>query len=530
MKGAFGFQRIALTLIVSVSFIKGIVWSLLVPPLYGYDEPMHFMYGRYIESTHNLRVKFSTKIPLDIWELDEPAEKRTKLKPGESARDIYTEDIDHAIASQPGFYTYHPPLYYCLIAAVESCLKSAGVIWEVLGGRLISIFLGVFTAVLAYSAGRIFWKEEESIAPSVMATLVIFQPMSAFSFAVITNSALEITLFSALLVVGLQIIRSGFTKTLTLILALIMLAGMMNKLSFVAAAPLVVLLALWRWKGKSGLQQDTFKSLSLSLLAVAVPSAIASYWWYQEGWHSGGDSLVHSFDTQLHPKPFSLVRYFTQRPWFEFYGKTIASYFGHFGWKNAALSIPVIACLTLLVSVCLILACVRAAKDLKERDDVDARWRGLSVFFLTGATLSMWLFYTAVDMRVYAVLGGGWFTIRGQYYLSAIIGQVLWIVSAIQWNHSTLRTNLVLMVLCAGAVLLNFHALIGVVTAHCYGVCDLPELFIRVANLQPFSAGTIGGLFYLYIFMSILLLGFIARSALSVARKAGLNSLPCEIA
>ncbi len=517
------FHQIALTLIVLVSFAKGFVWALLIPPLYGYDEPMHFMYGRNIESTHSLRVKSSTMVPLDIWELDEPAEKRTKLKEGVSARNLYHDDVENAVVTQPGFYTYHPPLYYCLVAAVESCLKNAGLVWEVFGCRLISICLGVGTAVLAYCAGRIFWREEKSIAPLVMATVIIYQPMSAFSFACISNSALEITLISVLLVVGMQVICVGFTRNLSVILTFVVLAGMMNKMSFVIAAPLVLMLTLWRWRSKFGGRKESIKNLSLTLLALALPATLASYWWYQEGLSTGGDSLVHSFETQIHPKPFSLIRYFAEKPWLEVYGKTIGSYFGHFGWKDAALSVPTIACLTIGVGICCLVSCVRAVKDLKRQDDVEARLRGFSVLFLTSATLFIVLFYTAVDMRVNAVLGGGWFTVRGQYYMSAIVGQALWVVSAIQWNRSTLLSNLSLTVLSTGAVLLNFYALLGVVVTHCFGVCDLPELFIRVANVQPFNAGIISGLFVAYVLISILLLGFITISSLWVARKPELK-------
>lgn len=512
------FQQIALTLIVLVSFFKGIVWSLLIPPLYGFDEPMHFMYGRNIETTHSLRIKSSSMVPLDIWELDEPAEKRTRLPEGVLARNLYHDDVEHAVVTQTGFYTYHPPLYYCLVAAVESCLKNAGLVWEVLGCRLLSICLGVVTAVLAYSAGRIFWRKENSIAPLVMATIVIYQPMSAFSYACITNSSLEITLLSALLVVGMQIIRVGFTRNLSIALALIVLAGMMNKLSFVVAAPLLILLALWRWKSKFGLPEDSIKRLGSTLLAIALPAAIASYWWYQEGVSTGGDSLVHTFDTQMHPKPFDIIRYFTKKPWFEVYGKTICSYFGHFGWKDAVLSLPLIAFLTFGVAICSVVSFVRAIKDLKKHDDIEARFRGVSVLFLTSATLFLVLFYAAVDMRVHAVLGGGWFTIRGQYYMPAIIGQALWVVSAIQWDRSTLRSNLVLTGLCVGAVLLNFYALLGVVTAHCFGVCDLPTLFTHVASVQPLSSAAVGSLFVGYVLLSVILLAFTAISSLRVAQ------------
>ena len=526
MRLAFGtkhFQRTALILIVLVSFTKGIVWSLLIPPLYGFDEPLHFLYGRNIALTRNVRIKSSTLIPLDIWELDEPAEKRTRLKNGISPRDVYHDDVEFIVATQPYFYTYHPPLYYCLLAGIGSCLNQAGILWEVLGCRFVSICLGAYTAILAYLSGRIFWKEEKSLAPIAMATLVVYQPMSAFSFSTITNSSLEITLVSALLLIGLRIIHDGFTKKLSVMLSIIFLCGMLNKLSFFACAPLVVLLGIWSWSNQSKFG-ISFRELILRVFIVALPGAAASFWWCQLG-RTGRDNIVHSFEMQTNPKTFSLLRYFSTKPWFESYGKAVASYFGHFGWKNASLALPLIVSLTVGVALCAVISCVRAVKDLRVQESFQVRCRGCSVLFLTAASLSFIFFYGAVDL-VNSFLGRGWFTIRGQYYLSTIVGQALWVVSAIQWKNSTLRSNLALVTLCFGAMLLNFYALIGVVTAHCYGVCDLTELFIRVANLQPVSPATVGGLFFTYVLVSFLLLGFLIMLSTFDGRKpeTGLRS------
>lgn len=302
------FQQIALTLLLLVSLFKGITWSLLIPPLYGFDEPMHLMYGRSIVNTHSLRIKPSTLVPLDIWELDEPAAKRTQLKSAVSPRDVYHDDVEQIVATHPNFYTYHPPLYYCLVAAVGACLHQAPANLEVVACRFISILLGICTAVLAYFAGKTFWKEEKSIAPIAMAVIVIYQPMSAFSFATITNSALEITLFSAMLVIGMQIIYQGFTKNLSVLLSIVLVAGMLNKLSFIATAPLVLLLLIWNCSNQSNFM-ISLRNLALRLFVVALPSALASYLWYQRGWQPGGDSLVHSLETQIHPEPFSFLRY-----------------------------------------------------------------------------------------------------------------------------------------------------------------------------------------------------------------------------
>ncbi|MFN8554574.1 MAG: hypothetical protein U0103_24150 [Candidatus Obscuribacterales bacterium] len=250
--------KVALILIVAASLLKGIVWSLVVPPLYGFDEPQHLIYGRYILKTHNLRIKPTTLIPLDIWELDEPPDKRTRFETETRAREQYYDDVDRVVVKQPSFYTYHPPLYYCLVAAVSYCTQHVQTVWEVLASRAISVALGICTAIMAFFAGRIFYKGDDCLAPMAMAMLVIYQPMSAFTFATITNCAMEITLVSLLIVTGLAIIQTKPGKS-SLVLSVIMVAGILNKLSFTALVPSVAGLALCDWKNKRKISPQSGK-------------------------------------------------------------------------------------------------------------------------------------------------------------------------------------------------------------------------------------------------------------------------------
>src|SRR5271154_2076738 len=40
------FSRYSVLLLVLIALVRGLTWSTMVLPLYGYDEPQHFMYAR----------------------------------------------------------------------------------------------------------------------------------------------------------------------------------------------------------------------------------------------------------------------------------------------------------------------------------------------------------------------------------------------------------------------------------------------------------------------------------------------------
>ncbi|MFN8554573.1 MAG: hypothetical protein U0103_24145 [Candidatus Obscuribacterales bacterium] len=223
-----------------------------------------------------------------------------------------------------------------------------------------------------------------------------------------------------------------------------------------------------------------------------------------------------------HPKPFNIIEYFIDKPWFETYGKITASYFGHFGWHNAALPIPLLAVLAVFMGYCAVLSLKHAVTDLRNRNPSEAPHRAYSVLLITGINLSLLLFYTAIDMRVHAVLGGDWFVVRGQYYLSALLGQALWVVSAIQWKNATTKSNVILCIVCAAAVALNFYALIAVVGAFCYGTTSLFEILGRAAELQPVSSTILSSLFLAYTIIS----GLLVALAIALCRNTKTQSSP----
>jgi hypothetical protein len=521
-------HKLTLLLLVVTSILKGLVWCLIIPPLFGMDEPQHFMYARSIARSQCLRIEPNILVPSDVWDLtqrehfqgvrkraetfsmypiDADARHSFLLQPKDN--NSYHVDNEQLVATEPNFYAYHPPLYYCLVAVIQSSLERFGILWELFACRLFSVGLGVCTIILAYATGRMIWKEKDSLEPIVLATLVSFQPMATFSFSTITNVALEITFVSALLLTCVRAIHLGLRPINALQIALIMSAGMLTKLSFIAAAPLVVLLSFWQFAQRIRFKSTVAAVISLSLLMVA-PFTLVSLWWYESAWRTGGDSLAHMYPAIPYRATFDLMSYICNYRWFEIYSKVCASYWGSFAWRDAHASVPLIAVISFLLLLAAIVSGTRAARVLRSTTSFEEKAQSFSVLFLTCASALLVLFYAALDMRLNAVLGG-YFTIRGQYYLPAIIGQMLWLVFAIACKNKHALSYPATLLICAGMIVLNFYDLFGVVVAHSYGPGSVSSLCAQAALLQPVVPMCIQILLAFFAIATCLLMFFLFR-------------------
>ena len=61
--------KAGLLLLIVASIFRGLAWSFITPPIYGVDEPQHFMYAENIGRSHMLRIEPSKKVPLNLWQL-----------------------------------------------------------------------------------------------------------------------------------------------------------------------------------------------------------------------------------------------------------------------------------------------------------------------------------------------------------------------------------------------------------------------------------------------------------------------------
>jgi GT2 family glycosyltransferase/4-amino-4-deoxy-L-arabinose transferase-like glycosyltransferase len=489
--------RRGLALLLAATLVKGVAWSIIVPPWHAPDEIQHFFYSQIIERFRTLQVepdnwgpqeagqlfslvqaaevRFDSSRPLDLSDrgdiasqlaaLEDPAVKRT-----------YLRDEGRGFAITHRFVGSHPPLYYLVQAVPQLFLERWSILVRLLAGRWVSVLAAVAMTWIAYAAGRELWPDRPGRA-LLLATLVSFHPMVTFCTAIVGNLALEMALFSACLLVSLRVISRGLTTPRALTLGALTGLGLLTKMSFLSMLPLLALLFVWqaarrRPSGRRGL---------LPWVWVVLLPVLISGWWYLEAVISGGDAAISAFGIINERPEVRLLPYLVRYGWITIYRAQLEMYWGNFGWLDTPFPATLSTALTWLTVAAVWTAGWWLARRVTSGD---RKTQSLALIFLGVATLSLIAFYTYLDFRLARALGGS-FDIQGRYYLPAVVGQMAWLsIGLTQPVPRPLRRGGMWLV-GSGMMGLNFYALFRTIAPRYYGTGALPELLRRATVLQP---------------------------------------------
>ncbi len=504
--------RHGLALLLLVTLLKGLAWSVLIPPWQALDEAQHFLYAQHVSRFRTLRVPPNAPKPEEAWRMADLVQYeavRFDVRPlglpdrsgvADALHRLNDPGIKRVYAPREGllnenssFTGFHPPFYYAALALVQAPLEGHSILVRNLAGRWLSTLLGLFTVLLAYRAGRELWPARPGGA-LLLATLISFYPMVTLYTAVMSNQALEITLFCGILVAGLRVIRHGLTRRRALTLGALVALGLATKISFLGVLPLLGMLFLWdlfrpgRARGPSWRLAGTWAPVAL------VPLLLAG-WWYASAVQSGGDTLVRVFDYDpVKKRPEAgLLQYLLHYDWLPVYGRAAAQHLGSFGWTGAALPIPlrIVMLLTALVAAAATGAWLLRQARARPRPETAARL--FSVCFLGCATLCLFAFYVYVDYRMYRS-HGGYFLVQGRYFLPAIIGQMAWLVRGTRLLLPAAFRAAGGWLLGAAMAAVKLDALFAVVAPRDWGAAGLPEVLRRAALIPPGSHGALAAL------------------------------------
>jgi len=344
--------------------------------------------------------------------------------------------------------------------------------------------LGVATVALAYGAGRLLWPHRRSRA-LLLGSLVSFQPMLTFTTSIINNSALEIALFSACLLVSLHVILAGLNWRRGILLGTLLGLGLLTKISFLSLVLLLGLVLAWQVL-QSRAEWQRWRA-SLPWIAIVLIPAVLAGRWYADAVFSGGDTLLNSYLARPDRPPVSLLPYLAHYGWLTIYRAVLDMYWGHFGWLDTPLSESlwlILSWLTVIVAWTTAWRLIRQFTTPSRR--IEEQQRPFAVFFLGCATLAVITFYTYLDYRSARDLGKP-FGIQGRYYLPPIIGQMVWLMLGIAEPVPARLRRVWMWGAGAGMVALNLYALLMVILPRYYGSGPLLQMLERATVLQPIS-------------------------------------------
>ncbi|MHB1295904.1 MAG: glycosyltransferase [Anaerolineae bacterium] len=506
--------RRALTLLILVTLVSGLVWSIVVPPFHAPDERSHFQYAQRIARFGSAEVTAEHYMPDEVGlygaliqmdavhagaslDLADRAGIQAALTTLEedAAKTHYSAYDATVVQRDRQFCAQHPPLYYTLSAVVQRVLEPWSVRVRWLANRWLSVVMGVIAVACAYGVGRAVWPCSKGRA-LLLGVLVAFQPMFSLVTSVVNNQALEIALFTAFLWVGLWGMRRGLSMRTALILGLLLSAGMLTKVSFAVAAPFGAVVAVAGLVVSRRQGATWFASLRRTFAGLA-PCLLAGAWYLAQQRALGG-SLLGVYGTPG-PQRVTLLGHLMAYDWTVVYQDVLHTYWGVFGWLDTPMPYALHRALTWLTLAAVWSAGWWIVRGLfareRERRRVSARLAALGV-----AAFSMLAFYFYLDYRVARDIGGS-FGVQGRYYLPALAAQMAWLMIGLAYPVPRRLRSVALWLMGVGMMVLNGFVLRYVLIPRYYAADDLLAQIERVTVLQP-----VGSTFLLAL-MLLLVLG-----------------------
>ncbi len=207
------------------------------------------------------------------------------------------EELPITDSEWPNWCAHHPPLYYLMMLPIDVILGDKPIATRVLAMRLFSLILSTFTILIAALTGKLLFGVR-SFTWLLVPAILIFSPVFTFDQACINNDHLLIPMYALLLYLMLKWSETPLTRKRLLWLGVIVGLGILAKLLFLTAVPLVFLF-IWLKERGHGLQ--SLKSASCKLALFTMVLAAICGWWFVRNCVLYGLPIVTA--TTIRPEP-----------------------------------------------------------------------------------------------------------------------------------------------------------------------------------------------------------------------------------
>lgn len=285
-------------LVGAVAATHALVWALVLPPFQAPDETTHVAYVQALAERGDrpgdgARPEFSSEQRAVMAAIGteriirNPAEKVPQGAAAQAA-DAEVERAARQEARDDGggasSATAQPPLFYAVGAVVYRAAGDATLVGRVRAMRMVSVLCFALTAALcALLVAELLPGRRWAMLVGGLA--VALQPVFAFASSAVNPDALLATISAAVLLVGVRLVRRGPTVPRAVVLGLLVGAGLVTKLTFLAFAVvgLAALLAVSLWRTGSPGPGVAVRAGAAGLGAALVLPAIYAGWLLLEG-------------------------------------------------------------------------------------------------------------------------------------------------------------------------------------------------------------------------------------------------------
>jgi 4-amino-4-deoxy-L-arabinose transferase-like glycosyltransferase len=471
-----------LALILVITAVKGVLWSIAVPLWQGPDENRHFATVQFIAERGHLPGTddiYRDDENVIVGELSDTArlwyapEQRQAFSVGlDGPREDEILALDRALRTGTdrqalNIANHLAPLYYVLGALPYRLAYDGPLIARLFAVRLLSVVYAVGTVFCAFLVARQVFPERRDLWFTVP-VLVTFQPMFTFATAIVNSDALLILLYSVLLYLAVRIAVDGLSWQVAVAAGVVLGLGMLTKPLVLGALPVLALAVVWdTWTMRR--ERQAWRTMRALMLMGISTLAVCGWWLWRSMQISG--SLLYANPTQTGAMPVEHPYYDYTLPRYAWHyvqslvGGVFVTYWADFGWIDTPLAPGIY---WLLLAVCalamvgLIIYLVRIWRQPARRQQAAA----LSVLLTSVPVLIALIGYNTY--RTWVADGIGWGGMQGRYYLGCVVaamaGLALGLVSLVpsRWRpamHVALRW---------GVILLNVASLYGAVLPRYY--------------------------------------------------------------
>ena len=251
-------RRLSVAALLSLALIKGVFWTVAMPPLQGPDEDSHFAYAQFMAEEGGIPRRSTNvgNLPPYSDELRsadrllhreaDPPGNRPDFGPGARGADEtrFTSGLSRRSGGN-GSAAGYSPAYYAP-ASLLYRVTGSSIYTRISIMRLWSVALGLLSVWLALLIGRRLLPESEGAAVA-LALGVALQPMFSQQTAVINNDALVIAGSFLCLLVAMKLVEPGASRWMPLLGGLAVGATLLGKPFGLALAPVVAFGWLVGW-------------------------------------------------------------------------------------------------------------------------------------------------------------------------------------------------------------------------------------------------------------------------------------------
>lgn len=316
-----------LALLLAVTLVLGIAWSVATAPLQGPDEAEHVGYVQHFAETGK-KPSASTGSG-NAYGLDEAGALRdfgfgfarrhrlTKTPWTTDAERRFQQYEDGLPADQaeigdgPTSVGNNPPLYYAY-AAIGWKLTPGGLFAKIYVVRLMSVLLLLAMAAFGWlAAGEVFGRRR--LPQAVAAGYLGLLPMNTFSGSIVNPDIMLATVWVAFTWLALRTVRVGLTWRRTAGLSAVAAASFLTHGRGLAILPVLAVVLLVAWARHDRTLRHTAENAAASL-GVVVAGLIVYRFAFSSGGGGGSGGLYGSQGDLATSGPFNL-RQFVNSVW-----------------------------------------------------------------------------------------------------------------------------------------------------------------------------------------------------------------------